>query len=61
MNPQVIYQMSLARIDELQLQAGASRLAAQTARGRRGLRRAASLRRWRAGRGPRASIAGRFA
>jgi hypothetical protein len=58
MNPQVIYQTSTARIDELRRQADASRLAAQTARGQRP---ASSRRRWRAGRSPRPAMSERFA
>ena len=58
MNPQVIYQTNIARIDELRRQADASRLAAETARGRRP---ASSRRRWRTGRSPRPSMSERFA
>jgi hypothetical protein len=58
MNPQVIYQTSIARIDELRRQADASRLAAQTAPGRRP---ASSRRRWRIGRSPRPTMSERFA
>jgi len=58
MNPQVIYQTSIARIDELRRHADASRLAADTARGRRP---ASSRRRWRVGRNPRPSMSERFA
>ena len=61
MNPEVTYQTSIARIDELHRQAGMNRLAAEAARGRRGRRRVPSLRRWRAGRGAGPSIARRFA
>jgi hypothetical protein len=58
MNPQVIYQTSIARIDELRRQADASRLTAQAARGRRPT---SSRRRWRAGRSPRPTMSERFA
>ncbi|HKO27103.1 MAG TPA: hypothetical protein VJU80_06560 [Solirubrobacteraceae bacterium] len=61
MNPEVNYQTSIARIDELQRQAGLNRLAAEVARGRHERRRVSSVRRWRAGRTRRPSIAGRFA
>jgi hypothetical protein len=68
MNPQVIYQTSIARTDELRRQADASRLAAETGYGRRSTssrwRRPVSARvlpRWRAGRGPKPSISKRFA
>ena len=59
MNPEVAYQTSIARINELQRQAASSRLAAQTARG---LRRASNRRLWwRAGRSRRPSIVERYA
>ena len=58
MNPQVIYQTSIVRIDDLRRQADASRLAAETARGRRAL---SSRRPWRAWRSPRPSMSERFA
>jgi hypothetical protein len=60
MNPQVIYQTNIARIDDLRRQADASRLAAETGRGRRSAS-SRVLPRWRAGRGPRPSISKRFA
>ena len=58
MNPQVIYQTSIMRIDELRRQANAGRLAAETRRGRRVL---SSRRPWRAWRSPRLSMSERFA
>ena len=58
MNPQVIYQTSIVRIDDLRRQADASRLTAETARGRRP---ASSRRRFRAWRSPRPSMSERFA
>ena len=58
MNPQVIYQTSIARNDELRRQADASRLAAEIARGRRP---ESSRWRFRAGRAPRPSMSERFA
>jgi hypothetical protein len=58
MNPEVKYQMSIARIEELHRQADASRLAAKAARVPHGK---ASRRQWRIGRRPRPSIAGRLA
>ncbi|HJS97016.1 MAG TPA: hypothetical protein VJ741_22295 [Solirubrobacteraceae bacterium] len=61
MNPEVTYQTSIARIDELHRQASLNRLAAEAARGRRGRLRVPFLRRWRVGRGARPSIARRFA
>jgi hypothetical protein len=61
MNPDVTYQMNIARIDELQRQAGLGRIASETAGARRERRLALSLRRWRAGREPKPSMAERFA
>lgn len=61
MNPQVIYQTSIARINELRRQADAGRLAADTADTARGRRPASSRRRWRVGRNPRPSMSERFA
>jgi hypothetical protein len=58
MNPQVIYQTGIARIEGLRGQADAGRLAAQTARGRRP---AWPRGRSRAGRHPRPSMSERFA
>jgi hypothetical protein len=58
MNPQVIYQTSIARIGELRRQADASRLAAETARERRPV---SARRRFRAWRSPRPSMSERFA
>jgi hypothetical protein len=58
MNPQVKYEMSIARIDELQRQAAMSRHAAQAVRGRRW---ASGVRRWRAGRSARPAVAERYA
>jgi hypothetical protein len=53
--------MNIARIDELQRQAGLGRIASETAGARRERRLALSLRRWRAGREPKPSMAERFA
>jgi hypothetical protein len=58
MNPQVIYQTSIARNDELRRQADAGRLAAEFARGRRP---ESSRGRRRAWRGLRSSMSERLA
>jgi hypothetical protein len=58
MNPEVNYQTSIARIEELHRQADVSRLAAAVDRAPHA---ASSRRRWRIRRRPRPSIAGRFA